>query len=351
MGRVLPMIRHLIEEPHTIWTQGQGQFPEIVLSSRVRLARNLAQFPFPIKQTEATAKSVLEHLGKAIENDNRLKMFKLVELPELERQVLVEKHIISPEHAQKPENKGLIVNEEGSLSIMVNEEDHLRIQCFASGLQLDDLWNIADNIDNEIEEKLTYAFDEKFGYLTCCPTNLGTGMRVSVMMHLPGLVHTGQAGRILTQLSQLGIAVRGLFGEGSEALGNLFQVSNQITLGQNEEEILSNINSVAKKIVDQEQAARDYLIQNAGFQIEDKARRAYGILTNAKIISSQEALHLISDLRLGKAVGMIDGMEFNLINELYLLCQPAYLQVLAKKQMDSQARDIKRAEIFKEKLA
>jgi protein arginine kinase len=344
------MIRRLIEEPHSIWTEGKGQFPEVVLSSRVRLARNLEQFPFPFKQTEATANAVLERMEKTIINSRDLKMYRLAEIPELERQVLIEKHFISPEHGQKVEHKGLIIDNEGSVSIMVNEEDHLRIQCFASGLELDTLWTKANKIDDEIESTLNYAFDKQYGYLTTCPTNLGTGMRVSVMMHLPGLVLTNQAGRILSQLSQLGIAVRGLFGEGTEALGNLFQISNQITLGQSEQEILANISTIAKKLVSQEQAARDYLIQNGGLMIEDKAHRAYGILTNAKVISSQEALSLISDLRLGNSVGMIKGIELKLINELYVLCQPAFLQVLAKTHLDSQARDIKRAQIIKEKL-
>ncbi|NLT94083.1 MAG: protein arginine kinase [Clostridia bacterium] len=344
-------MRKLIEEPHSIWTEGEGQYSEIVLSSRVRLARNLAQFPFPLMQTEASANAVLERLDKVFANSKELKLYRMSEIPELERQALVEKHLISPEHVQKPENKGIIVNREGSISIMVNEEDHLRIQCFASGLELETLLAQADKIDDEIEKEVNYAYDEQYGYLTCCPTNLGTGMRVSVMMHLPGLVLTNQAGVIFSQLSKLGIAVRGLFGEGTDAHGNLFQISNQITLGQDEKEIIENISSVAKKLVSQEQAARNYLLNNAGPQVEDKARRAYGILTNAKLISSQEALGLISDLRLGKALGVINELDLKTINELYLLCQPGYLQVLAKGHLDPQARDIKRAEIIKEKLA
>lgn len=345
------MIRKLIEEPHSIWTEGRGQFPETVLSSRIRLARNFAQFPFPLKQTEASANAVLERLEKALANSKDIKLYRLMEIPELERQALVEKHLISPEHGQKPDNKGVIVNSEGSISIMVNEEDHLRIQCFASGLELDTLWAMADKIDDLIEKELDYAYDEQYGYLTCCPTNLGTGMRVSVMMHLPGLVLTNQGKLIFSQLAKLGIVVRGLFGEGTEAYGNLFQISNQITLGQNEKEILESISSVARKMVSQEEAARNYLVKNAGIQIEDKARRAYGILTNAKVISSQEALSLISDLRLGRAVGLINELDLKTINELYLLCQPGYLQVLSKGHLDPQERDIKRAEIIKEKLA
>lgn len=344
------MIQDIIQKPYSTWTEGKGEFSDIVLSSRLRLARNLEQFPFPLKQTESTANAVLERVEKMVQNTPELKFYRLKDFPALQRQVLVEKHLISPEHAHDPEKKGLIINEAGSISIMVNEEDHLRLQCFASGLELEKLWDVADQLDDKIEANLDYAFDEKYGYLTCCPTNLGTGMRVSVMMHLPGLVLTKQAGRILSQLSQVGIAIRGLFGEGTEALGNLFQISNQITLGQSEKEVLANLSSVAKKLVNQEDAARKYLVENAGIQIEDKAKRAWGILTNAKVISSQEALGLISDLRLGKALGMIDKVELKLINELFLLCQPAFLQVIAKKDMDANERDIKRAEMFKERL-
>lgn len=344
------MIERIIQEPFSIWTQGSGEFPEIVLSSRIRLARNLKMFPFPSKQTESTANAVLERMEKVVSRNKNFKFYRLAELPQLQRQVLVEKHLISPEHGKDPENRGLIINADGSVSIMVNEEDHLRIQCFASGLELEKLAELANQIDNKIEEKIDYAFDEKYGFLTTCPTNLGTGMRVSVMMHLPGLVLTQQASRVLHQLSQIGIAVRGLYGEGTEAWGNLFQISNQISLGQSEKEILANINSVARKLISQEEAARNYLKENAGLQIADKANRALGILTHAKVISSQEALSLISDLRLGKTLGMIEGYSLKLINELLLLCQPSYLQVLAKKEMGPENRDLKRAEMIKEKL-
>lgn len=345
------MIKSIVENASSIWTQGTGQFPEVVLSSRIRLARNLAQFPFPLQQTETSSNGVLERVAQAIEKDRNLGFYRLNDIPELQRTVLMEKHLISPEHVQNPQNKGLVVNESGSISIMVNEEDHLRIQCFESGLELEKLWERANKLDDQLEENLDYAFDENYGYLTCCPTNLGTGMRVSVMMHLPGLVLTKQAGRILSQLSQVGIAVRGIFGEGTETLGNLYQLSNQLTLGQSEEDILLNINDLSKKLVDQELVARNYLLQNAGLKIEDKAKRAFGILTNAKIISSKEALSLISDLRLGKTLDLIENIDLKLINELLLLCQPAFLQVLNGAEMKPEERDIKRAEMFKEKLS
>ncbi|NMA02771.1 MAG: protein arginine kinase, partial [Clostridia bacterium] len=315
------MIKKIVEDSSSIWTQGTGQHPEVVLSSRIRLARNLAQFPFPIQQTETSSNGVLERVSQAITKDKSLRFYRLDEIPELQRMVLMEKHLISPEHVQNPANKGLVVNKDGSISIMVNEEDHLRIQCFESGLELESLWEWANSLDDQLEESLDYAFDEKYGYLTCCPTNLGTGMRVSVMMHLPALVLTKQAERILSQLSKVGIAVRGIFGEGTETLGNLYQLSNQLTLGQSEKDILLNINEMSKKLVDQELAARKYLLENAGLKIEDKAKRALGILTNAKIISSREALSLISDLRLGQTLNLIDNIDLKLINELFLLCQ------------------------------
>ena len=344
------MIRKLIEEPHSIWTEGRGQFPETVLSSRIRLARNFAQFPFPLKQTEASANAVLERLEKALANSKDIKLYRLMEIPELERQALVEKHLISPEHGQKPDNKGVIVNSEGSISIMVNEEDHLRIQCFASGLELDTLWAMADKIDDLIEKELDYAYDEQYGYLTCCPTNLGTGMRVSVMMHLPGLVLTNQGKLIFSQLAKLGIVVRGLFGEGTEAYGNLFQISNQITLGQNEKEILESISSVARKMVSQEEAARNYLVKMLGFRLRIKPG---GLWYTNKCQShiKPRSIKPYFDLRLGRAVGLINELDLKTINELYLLCQPGYLQVLSKGHLDPQERDIKRAEIIKEKLA
>jgi len=344
------LIKKIVEDSSSIWTQGTGQYPEVVLSSRIRLARNLAQFPFPLQQTETSSNGVLERVAQAIAKDKSLGFYRLEEIPELQRMVLMEKHLISPEHVQNPENKGLVINKDGSISIMVNEEDHLRIQCFESGLELERLWEKANSLDDQLEESLDYAFDEKYGYLTCCPTNLGTGMRVSVMMHLPALVLTKQAERILSQLSKVGIAVRGIFGEGTETLGNLYQLSNQLTLGQSEKDILLNISEMSKKLVDQELTARNYLLQNAGLKIEDKAKRALGILTNAKIISSREALSLISDLRLGQTLNLIDKIDLRLINELFLLCQPAFLQVLNGSVMDPEERDIKRAEMFKEKL-
>lgn len=344
------MIKNIIENPHSFWTEGTGEFNEIVLSSRIRLARNLEEFPFPSIDNPENFEKVLESIEEVTGKLNNLDFYKLEDLTPLERKVLIEKHLISPDHGKNVKNRGLLINPEGTVSIMVNEEDHLRIQCLGSGLQLDKLWNDANKIDDMLEANLDYAYDEKYGYLTSCPTNLGTGLRVSVMMHLPGLVLTKQAPILLRQLSQIGIAVRGIFGEGTEALGNLFQISNQICLGQSEQEILSNIEVIVKKLVDQEQKAREYLKENLGLMIEDKAKRAYGILTNAKLISSREAFSLISDLRLGKSLGMIEDIELKDINELFLLCQVAYLQFTTHQEMESDERDIKRAELFKEKL-
>lgn len=344
------MLKEFLKNPQSTWTDGKGKYPEIVLSSRVRLARNLKQYPFPLLDNSDDLQKVLKKVAGVMNTVSYLNFYHLEDLTPLERLVLVEKHLISPGHIHSPEAKGLIINPDGSISIMVNEEDHLRIQCFASGLELEKILEDANKLDDLFEEQLDYAYSEKYGYLTCCPTNLGTGMRISVMVHLPALVLTKQAGIILNQLSQIGITVRGLYGEGTEVLGNLFQISNQITLGQSEEEILSNIDLIVRKIVDQEKKAREYLLDSNGLNIADKTYRAYGILTNAKIISSQEALNLISDLRLGKTLGMMEEIPLKLINELFLVSQPAFLQILYDKEMDAVERDIKRAEMFKKML-
>ena len=343
------MIKKLIKSPQSFWTEGSGECPEIVLSSRIRLARNLDDYLFTTNN-KAELEEVLKNVEEAINNINGLTFYRLEDLNDLERKVLVEKHLISPGHGKFSANKGLAVDDEALVSIMINEEDHLRIQCFGSGLDLSGLWEKCSVIDDQLEEKIDFAYNEKYGYLTTCPTNLGTGLRVSVMMHLPALTLTNQISYVLSQLSKVGVAVRGIFGEGTEALGNLYQISNQISLGLSESEIIANINLIVKRLVDQEQKAREYLLKNSGLVIEDKAKRAYGILTNAKIISSEEAFSLISDLRLGKALGLIDNLNLKQINELFLFCQPAYIQVLSGQEMTANDRDIKRAEIFKENL-
>ncbi|MEW6662207.1 MAG: protein arginine kinase [Bacillota bacterium] len=337
------------------WMEGSGPHSDIVISSRIRLARNLADLPFPHMSEEAQQQAV-DAVNKALLESPRepllsqLRLVRLGELGTVDRQILVEKHLISPQHAQSGGHKAVLLNQDETLSIMVNEEDHLRIQCLLPALQLHEAWRLTNELDNALEQHLSYAFSETMGYLTTCPTNVGTGLRASVMVHLPALVMTKQAGRVLSALSQVGLAVRGLYGEGTEAIGNIFQISNQITLGQTEEEIIHNLSAVAKQIIDQERGAREILLRDSRLQLEDRVYRAYGILSNARIISSQEALALMSETRLGIDLKLIKGLDARIFNELLLTIQPAYLQKAAGAQLEAGNRDVKRAALIRHSL-
>lgn len=351
------IINNIISRPNSKWLEGTGPASDIVISSRVRLARNLGDLPFPQRMSESQAQQVVNRVAQVLaERDVRktlghLEVASLGELSPLERQILVEKHLISPEHAESGgRGRGLAVREDEVVSIMINEEDHLRIQCLYPGLQVNEAWVMANLVDDTLEAHLDYAFDERWGYLTACPTNVGTGLRASVMMHLPGLVLANQAQKVLSTLSQIGLAVRGLYGEGTEASGNLFQVSNQITLGPREEELINNLTAVARHIVEQEKAARRSLMQQAPLQLEDRVWRAWGILTAARVITSKEAMTLLSDVRLGVDLGIIKKVNLRTLNELIILTRPSYLQKLAGKEMNPMERDVKRAAIIREKL-
>jgi protein arginine kinase len=338
------------------WLEGSGPHADIVISSRIRLARNLADLPFPHMSEEAQQQA-LESVDEALKDGSReplfgqLQLIRLGELGTIDRQLLVEKHMISPQHAQPGGYKAVLLNQDETLSIMVNEEDHLRIQCLLPALQLNEAWRLCNELDNVLEGHLSYAFSETMGYLTACPTNVGTGLRASVMVHLPALVMTKQAARVLTALSQVGLAVRGLYGEGTEAIGNIFQISNQITLGQTEEEIIHNLSAVAKQIIDQERCAREILLRDNRLQLEDRVYRAYGTLSHARIISSQEALALMSESRLGIDLKLITGLDARIFNELLLTIQPAYLQKAAGAKLEPGNRDVKRAALIRNSLS
>ena len=246
----------------------------------------------------------------------------------------------------------MVLQDDEAVSIMVNEEDHLRIQVLLPGLMLWEAWDMANNIDDTLETKVTYAFDDELGYLTCCPTNLGSGLRASVMVHLPGLVLTNQVSKVLKALSQVGLAVRGLYGEGSEPLGNLFQVSNQVTLGRVEKEIIEDLISVTKGLIEQERSARELLLNSdTGSQLTDRIYRAYGILSHARIISTQEALGLLSSLRLGVDMEIIGNVEPKKLDELMVLIQPGFVQYIAGGDLSSDERDEARADLIRDYLA
>ncbi|QXM07275.1 protein arginine kinase [Crassaminicella indica] len=339
----------------TKWMQESGPDNDIIISSRIRLARNVEDFPFPVALTKGKSKEVAKVVSDAILQGkstlrNDFELITLEEVSQLERQVLVEKHLISPTLATNYEKGAALLNKDESVSIMINEEDHIRIQCLLPGFQLDEAWDIANKIDDVIEEEVKYAFDENLGYLTSCPTNVGTGIRASVMIHLPALTMTGYINRILQAASQIGLAVRGIYGEGTEFAGNLFQISNQLTLGRNEKDIIGNLKDVTRQIIQKERDARSTLLSNNGIQLKDRVYRAFGILCNARILSSQECMKLLSDVRLGIDVGLLEDINIDNVNEIMVMTQPAYLQKIAGKALSSNERDIRRASLVREKL-
>lgn len=321
---------------------------DVVISSRIRLARNLSDIPFPSVMTEDEAEKVKESVKKAIFDSKTILSTQFLEydmkkITPLERQSLVERHLISPDLAQNTKNGSALIKNDGTVSILINEEDHLRIQTIFNGLNLKEAWDLADKIDDLIEENISYAFDEKLGYLTACPTNVGTGIRASVMVHLPALTITGQIGNVLNSVSKIGIAVRGMYGEGTQSLGDIYQISNQVTLGQSEVDIIENLEGIVKQIISNERKSREDLYKKRKVQIEDRIGRSYGLLTNAKVMSTQEFMKLISDVRLGAVLNIVN-LDIQKIDEITTHIQPGNLQKIIGKQLEPYERDIKRAE-------
>lgn len=348
-------LERFIRDAISPWMKDDGPDSDIVLSSRIRLARNIKEYTFPILATIDEAKLLVQHISSNLTKDEyntvgRLELLLMDDMKPNEKRVLVEKHLISPHLAEESKSGAVLLNDEESVSIMINEEDHLRIQCLFSGFQLSEGLVLASGIDDWIEEKLNYAFDEKRGYLTSCPTNVGTGLRASVMMHLPALVLTQQLNRILPAINQLGLVVRGIYGEGSEALGNLFQISNQITLGKTETDIVEDLRGVVMQLIQQERSARESLLQSSKIHLMDRVWRSYGILANSRIIESKEATQRLSDVRLGIDLGLIDGISSNILNELMILTQPGFLQQYAGEILSPEGRDIRRATLIRERL-
>lgn len=338
-----------------MWINELGPDGDIIISSRIRIARNIEAYPFPIALTKAKSKEVIKKVSDTIIEGNSIlkkdfELYTLEDTSPLERQVMVEKHLISPNLVEKADKSAALVNKDESVSIMINEEDHIRIQCLLPGLQLSKAWDTADKIDDVIEENIKYAFDEQLGYLTSCPTNVGTGIRASVMIHLPALTMTGYINRILQAANQIGLAVRGLYGEGTEFAGDVFQISNQLTLGRTEQETISNLKDVTKQIIQKERDARSTLMANNRLQVEDKIFRSYGILTNARMLTSQECMKLLSDVRLGIDLKIIDNITIDKINQAMVMSQPANLQKLADKALSANERDVRRASLVREKL-
>ncbi len=335
------------------WMRSSGPQSEIVITSRVRLARNLAHHAFPGWAEPREREEVMDTILPALEQLGEMKeafSSDMKDLSPIEKQVLVERHLISREHAAKSSGSASVMNRPQTISIMVNEEDHLRLQSVRPGLQLHSAYSALSDLDTELEDSVTYAFDAKYGYLTACPTNLGTGMRASAMLHLPGLVLSDQINQTIQGANKIGLAVRGLYGEGSEALANLFQISNQTTLGQAEDEIISQLDRVILQLIENEKNARYKLLEDHKSMVQDQVGRAYAILKYAHIISSKEALNCISMIRFGCDLGVFADEEKESINVLLTRIQPAHLQMAAKRKLSSEERDCLRAEIIQSSL-
>jgi protein arginine kinase len=331
----------------------KGPHDRIVMSSRVRLARNIKDAAFPGWAKKPERVKVLETIRPAVETLPEMKdafAESMDNLSTLDKQILVERHLISREHAAKSSGSGLVLNRDETLCVMINEEDHMRMQALRPGLQIRNAWNAINQVDSELEKKLDYAFNADLGYLTACPTNIGTGIRVSAMLHLPGLVLAEQINPIIQSVNKLGLAVRGLYGEGTEALGNVFQVSNQMTLGESENGIVERLEKVLGQIIEHEENARATLLEKKAKMVYNHIGRAYGILANAHSISSKETMNLLSLMRLGVDMGVFPGVDRSLVDELFILTQPAHLQKQHSEKLSAEERDLLRADMVRERL-
>jgi protein arginine kinase len=346
------LLEAITQRANSHWTQAPAPKSPVVISSRIRLARNLEHLVMPQFQNDEQSQDVLELIRDAADpilQTENLAFYKISEMDPLDRQILVEKHLISPEHAQDQLRRAVIISEDEKDSVMINEEDHVRIQIFFPGLQLEQALNRANALDDLLERNLPYAFDETKGYLTACPTNLGTGMRASVMVHLPAMDMTQQTAAIFQTLFQVGLVVRGLFGEGSEAVGHFYQISNRTSTGVREFEMIQHLSLVTDQIVEKEMATRRRLILEAHLRMKDRCRRSYGILQNAAILSTKEALERLSDVLLGKDMGFYSDDEIaDGLIEYLISAQPGFIQKQNTKKMDEEERDVVRAELFRE---
>ncbi len=336
------------------WLAATGPRAEVVISSRVRLARNLAAFPFMSKANRSQRNELHQTCKQrllGLPGDWRLAYMDIDQAEELDRQILVERHLISRQHACGEGSRGVALSPDEGLSVMINEEDHLRLQVLRSGVQLRECWRVADSLDSALQQQLEFAYSGKFGFLTACPTNVGTGMRVSVMMHLPALKLTGDIEKIFRAAKDMHLAIRGLFGEGTEAVGDFYQISNQTTLGRSEEEILSEFSDeIIPRLITAELNARAILEQERPLTLDDKIGRAVGVLQNARLISTEETLYFLSHLRLGVAMKRVAGLDINLVNMLFLRTQPAHLQRLMGRAAEGDIRKAARAEFIRGKL-
>lgn len=331
------------------WYLQNGKDSDVVISSRVRLARNLADFPFKDKAKQEDLEQILKIIKEIVPSIGYgLKYIELRNIDNITKLTLIENHLISPEFATN-KNGAILINDEENICIIINEEDHIRIQVFSSGQELEELLNLAIEIDEKIDGLVTYATNEKYGYLTSCPTNVGTGLRASVMVHLPALTLTGNIEKVLNVVNNFGMNIRGVYGEGTQSKGNIYQISNNQSLGLIEKEIIKNIKTITEKVIEQERLARKYLTKRQ-IDLEDRVYRAYGILANAMKLSSEECRKLLSDVKLGTDLGIIKELDDMKVSKLETYTKPGNLQKYLAKELDAYDRDIERSKVVKQIL-
>ena len=347
------MAKTELHERFAAWLTGTGEESDVVISSRVRLARNAAGHRFMSRASLDERRELAAKLHDAVARACRewdIEYLDLEALSSIDRLLLVERHLISKEHAEAEGPRGVAVANDETVTVMVNEEDHLRMQVIEGGFEIDRAWERINRIDDAIEAEVPYAFDGQYGYLTACPTNVGSGLRASVMLHLPALTMTRELQRVFTAAAKIDFIVRGLYGEGTQGQGDFFQVSNQKTLGRSEAEIVRNLSVVIPQIIRYERKVRLTLFKEHRRQVEDRLWRAYGILANARLVSSEEALHLLSQLRMGVNLGLVKDIDTPTINRLFILMRPAHLQKMEGRELDAQERDMVRADFLRKSL-
>ncbi|MBZ2175201.1 protein arginine kinase [Schnuerera sp. xch1] len=335
------------------WVEGTGLEEDVVVSTRIRIARNLTNYRFPqkmdIKEADKLTQEVL-NVMKDLSDDVNYKFLKINSLTPVERVAYIEEHLISPGLLQKSDYSSFLLKDNENITIMINEEDHLRVQVLFPGLNFEEGWKLISKMDDFLESSLDYAYHDRYGYLTACPTNVGTGLRASAMVHIPSLTLTGHVDNLIRGFSKIGLTVRGLYGEGTEAIGDLYQISNQMTLGENEEEIIRKLKSVIYQIINRERDVRNNLLEKRKNEIEDKIFRSLGTLRYARKMSSKEAMKHLSNVRLGKEMGIINDVDYKKIANLMIEIQPASIQRYASKELTEEKRDIIRANYIREKI-
>ncbi|NLJ98636.1 MAG: protein arginine kinase [Tissierellia bacterium] len=332
------------------WLNETGLEKDVVVSTRIRIARNLERYRFPHGMSLDESAKLTDEVLNAMKNfsgSRDYKFIKMNNLSPLDKMAFVEEHVISPGLIQKPDYSSFLLRDDENITIMINEEDHLRVQSLLPGLNFKEGWKLCNDMDDFLEENLDFAFHQDFGYLTCCPTNAGTGLRASVMVHIPSIVMTGYVNSLIQGLNKIGLTVRGIYGEGSKAIGNLYQISNQTTLGEKEEIIIEKLNNILYQIINKERIARNTLLEGRRKEMEDRIFRSLGLLKYSRIMNSKEAMVHLSNVRLGKEMGIIKDVEYDDITNLMIEIQPASIQKSIDEELSKEERDIRRADLLR----